>query len=137
LDVDGGNPKLEAKELNWRRASAIIAMADRSILAWHRKNEVSKRLETIPSIGIIAATTVVTDAGVFASGLRFAALIGLKPRLTGTGGKTQLGRSAKAGDRDLRRLPVLGATSLVRYARANRSRRHGSPDCWRGVPFGW
>jgi transposase len=97
-----------------------IAMVDRSILAWHRKSEVSKRLETIPGIGVITATAiaaVVTDAGVFASGRQFAAWIGLTPRLTGTGGKTQLGRITKAGDRNLRRLLVLGATSLVHYAR--------------------
>jgi transposase len=55
---------------------------------------------------------------VFASGRQFAAWIGLTPRLTGTGGKTQLGRITKAGDRNLRRLLVLGATSLVRYARS-------------------
>jgi transposase len=97
-----------------------IAMVDRSILVWHRKSEVSKRLETIPGIGVITATAiaaVVTDAGVFASGRQFAAWIGLTPRLSGTGGKVQLGRITKAGDRNLRRLLVLGATSLVHYAR--------------------
>ena len=36
------------------------------------------------------------------------------PRLDGTGGKTRLGRISKAGDRYLRRLFVLGATSLLR-----------------------
>ena len=36
------------------------------------------------------------------------------PKLDGTGGKTRLGRISKAGDRYLRRLFVLGATSLLR-----------------------
>jgi transposase len=38
------------------------------------------------------------------------------------GGKTQLGRITKAGDRNLRRLLVLGATSLVHYARKSPER---------------
>jgi transposase len=97
-----------------------IAMVDRSILAWHRKSEVSRRLETIPGIGVITASAiaaVVTNAAMFKSGRQFAAWIGLTPRLTGTGGKVHLGRITKAGDRNLRRLLVLGATSLVHYAR--------------------
>jgi transposase len=97
-----------------------IAMIDRSILAWHRKSEVSRRLETIPGIGVISATAiaaVVTNANVFKSGRQFAAWVGLTPRLNGTGGKVQLGHITKAGDRNLRRLLVLGATSLVNYAR--------------------
>jgi transposase len=91
-----------------------------SIVSWHRKSEVSRRLETIPGIGVITATAiaaVVTDAGVFKSGRHFAAWIGLTPRLNGMGGKVQRGRITKAGDRNLRRLLVLGATSLVHYAR--------------------
>ena len=97
-----------------------ITVVDRSITEWHRKSEVSRRLETIPGIGVITASAiaaVVADAGVFKSGRQFAAWIGLTPRLSGTGGKTQLGRITKAGDRNLRRLLVLGATSLVHYAR--------------------
>lgn len=97
-----------------------IAAIDRSITAWHRKSEVSRRLETIPGIGVITASAIaatVADADVFKSGRQFAAWIGLTPRISGTGGKTQLGRITKAGDRNLRRLLVLGATSLVHYAR--------------------
>lgn len=48
---------------------------------------------------------------------QFAAWLGLPPELSGTGGKAQLGRISKAGDRNLRRLLVLGATSLVHRAR--------------------
>ena len=38
---------------------------------------------------------------------------GLVPRQRSTGGKTRLGRITKAGDREIRRLLVLGATSMV------------------------
>ena len=102
-------------------AERLVA-AERTIHAWHRQNEASRRLETIPGIGVITASAVaafVTDIGVFRSARQFAAWLGLTPRLNGTGGKVQLGRITKAGDRNLRRLLVLGATSLVRQARIN------------------
>lgn len=97
-----------------------ISAVDRSIQDWHRRNEASQHLETIPGIGVITATAIaafVTDIGVFQSARQFAAWLGLTPKLSGTGGKVQLGRISKAGDRNLRRLLVLGATSLVHRAR--------------------
>jgi transposase len=97
-----------------------ISAVERSIQEWHRQNEASQRLETIPGIGVITATAMaafVTDIGVFQSARQFAAWLGLTPKLNGTGGKVQLGRISKAGDRNLRRLLVLGATSLVHRAR--------------------
>ncbi|HYZ23232.1 MAG TPA: IS110 family transposase, partial [Rhodopila sp.] len=97
-----------------------ISAVERSIQEWHRRNEASQRLETIPGIGVITATAiaaVVTDIGMFQSARQFAAWLGLTPKLSGTGGKVQLGRISKAGDRNLRRLLVLGATSLVHRAR--------------------
>jgi transposase len=96
-----------------------INRVERSIVEWHRKSELSQRLETIPGIGVITATAIAAlapDAGSFRSARQFAAWIGLVPRLSGTGGKVQLGRISKAGNRYLRRLLTLGATSLVRYA---------------------
>ncbi len=57
---------------------------------------------------------MVPDPKLFKNGRHFAAWIGLTPRLDGTGGKTRLGRTSKAGDRTLRRLFVLGATSLLK-----------------------
>jgi transposase len=95
-------------------------MVERSIATWHRSNEVSRRLATIPGIGVITAsaiTVLVSDATAFRSARQFAAWVGLAPRLSGTGGKVQLGRISKAGNRYLRRLLTTGATSLVRCAR--------------------
>jgi transposase len=85
--------------------------------SWHKANAQSKRLETAPGIGLIGATALcalVPDPKLFRNGRHFAAWIGLTPRIDGTGGKTRLGRITKAGDRYLRRLFVLGATSLLR-----------------------
>ena len=42
--------------------------------------------------------------------------IGLVPRQNSTGGKTRLGRITKAGNREIRRLLVLGATSMLGHA---------------------
>ena len=54
------------------------------------------------------------------SGRQFAAWLGLVPRQNSTGGKERLGRISKMGDRYIRRLVVIGATALIRFAR-NRS----------------
>jgi transposase len=90
---------------------------EKQLRAWHKANAQSKRLETTPGVGLIVATALcalVPDPKLFKNGRHFAAWIGLTPRLDGTGGKTRLGRISKAGDRTLRRLFVLGATSLLK-----------------------
>ena len=49
----------------------------------HRASQASKRLQTIPGIGIVGATAIaatVTDPKAFRSGRDFAAWIGLVPR---------------------------------------------------------
>lgn len=55
----------------------------------------------------------VVDFSAFKSARDFAAWLGLVPRQHSTGGKTRLGRITKAGNREIRRLLVLGATSMV------------------------
>ena len=97
-----------------------IATAERRIHAWHRSNEASRRLETIPGIGPITATALVatiTDPSVFTSGRELAAWIGLVPRQSSTGGKERLGRISKQGDQYLRWLLVAGAMSVIRQAK--------------------
>ena len=90
---------------------------EKRLRAWHKSNAQSKRLETIPGVGLIGATALcalVPDPKLFRNGRHFAAWIGITPRLDGTGGKVRLGRISKAGDGALRRLFVLGATALLR-----------------------
>jgi len=80
----------------------------------------SRRLETVPGIGVIGATAIastVTAPSAFKSGRDFAAWIGLVPRQHSTGGKERLGGISKQGDRYLRRLLVIGATAVVQHAR--------------------
>jgi len=98
----------------------IIGSIEKRIVAQDRANEASKRLRTIPGIGIIGATAitaVVTDPKAFRSGRDFAAWIGLVPREDSTGGKRKLGPISKQGDRYLRRILVVGAHSVLRRAK--------------------
>jgi transposase len=60
------------------------------------------------------------DPGAFRSGRYFAAWLGLTPKDHSTGGKTRLGKITRAGDEDLRRLLVIGATAVIRQARRGR-----------------
>lgn len=97
---------------------------ERQLLAWHRQNAVSRRLETIPGVGVLTATALaasVPDPSVFRSGRQFAAFLGLTPRQNSSGGKDKLGRISKMGDGYLRRLLVVGATSVIRRADTNPS----------------
>ena len=94
----------------------------------HRTNELSQRLETIPGIGIITASALaatITDPNSARSGRHLAAWIGLVPRQSRTGGKVRLGHISKQGDRYLRRLLMLGATTLLRHARGKASAAAG------------
>jgi transposase len=60
-----------------------ILQFDRMILAWHRCNQTSKRLNCIPGVGPLLATALVASVGdpkSFRSGRNFSAWIGLVPK---------------------------------------------------------
>ena len=102
-----------------------IGKIERQLLVWHRQNAASQRLETIPGVGIITTTALaasVPDPTVFKSGRQFAAWLGLVPRQNSSGGKDRLGRISKMGNGYLRRLLVVGATSVTRRAPTNNTR---------------
>lgn len=99
-----------------------LRQIDRDLLIWQRGNDVARRLMTIPGIGPIGATALaasVTDPHQFRSGRQFAAWLGLTPLQKSSGGKERLGRITKMGDKYLRKLLIVGMTSLVRRARYN------------------
>lgn len=101
---------------HWRDTDAKIDALDREILRWHRGNADSLRVATIPGIGPLIASAIVAtmgDPGRFKTGRDFAAWLGLVPSQNSTGGKTVLGPITKAGDRYLRSLLVVGATSAL------------------------
>jgi transposase len=91
------------------------------LLAWHRANALSRRLVQIPGIGPVTAAALIMkapDPHVFRSGRLFAAWLGLTPKDHSTAGKTRLGKITRAGDERLRQLLVVGATSVVKCAKA-------------------
>jgi transposase len=97
-----------------------ILQFDRLILAWHRSNEASKRLDDIPGVGPTLATALVASVAnpkAFRSGRDFSAWIGLVPRQHSSGGKDRLGSISKQGDRYLRSLFTAGALAVIRYAK--------------------
>ena len=99
---------------------AQILEFDRRILAWHRSNETSKRLDEIPGVGPALATALVAsvaDPKAFRSGRDFSAWIGLVPKQNSSGGKEKLGNITKRGDRYLRSLFTAGALAVIRYAK--------------------
>src|SRR2546426_9476813 len=97
-----------------------ILQFDRMIMAWHRSNETSKRLDQLPGVGPALATALVAsvaDPKAFRSGRNFSAWIGLVPKQHSSGGKDKLGSISKQGDRYLRSLFTAGALAVIRYAK--------------------
>jgi transposase len=100
----------------------LIGSLEKRIRTQHRADEASKRLRSIPGIGLIGATAIaatITDPKAFRSGRDFAAWIGLVPRQDSTGGKQKLGPISKQGDRYLRRILVVGAHAVLKLAKQN------------------
>ena len=106
--------------------TARIGLLDRELRRHARQDDVARRLMTIPGIGAICATAIETlapETPTFRKGRDFAAWIGLVPLQHSTGGKERLGCISKMGQRDLRRLLVIGASSVVRRAIARGAKR--------------
>lgn len=101
---------------------AQIALLDREIASRAKADPVAQRLMTIPGVGPVIATALVAlapAAGTFRRGRDFAAWLGLVPRQHSSGGKERLGRTTKMGERSLRRLLILGASSATKVAARN------------------
>ena len=97
-----------------------VRKTEKEIVAWCRADAPSRRLITIPGVGPITASAIsasVPDPALFRSGRQFAAWLGLTPKPHSSGGKKRLGRISKQGDGSIRRLLVIGATSMLRRAR--------------------
>jgi transposase len=98
--------------------AANLQKLEAELLVWHRANEASRRLETIPGIGPLTASAIVATIGTgeqFSSARQFSAWVGLVPRQHSSGGKARLGGISKRGDAYLRRLLIHGARALTRW----------------------
>ena len=77
----------------------LIGAIEKRIKTQHRSNEVSRRVETIPGIGVLGATAIVATAAdptIFRSGRDFAAWIGLVPSQDSTGASRSSGGERSA-----------------------------------------
>jgi transposase len=102
---------------------ARLEEIETKLMKWHRQDDVSRRLSTIPGVGPIGSAMLSMKAPppqIFKSGRDFAAWIGLTPRDHSTGGRQRHGGITKAGDSALRATLVVGATALLRHVRAGR-----------------
>jgi transposase len=109
--------------------SAEIDKLDDRIAAAARESDVARRLQEVPGIGPVCAMAIATFAPQmqeFRRGRDFSAWLGLVPRQHSSGGKQKLGRTSKMGQRDIRRLLIVGAMSIVHW----RGREGGRPGSW-------
>jgi transposase len=99
-----------------------LAALDAEIATRAKQDEVARRLMSVPGIGPVIATAIAALAPPpenFSKGRDFAAWLGLAPRQHSSGGKDRLGRTTKMGERSLRRLLIIGANAVVRWAVRN------------------
>jgi transposase len=108
-----------------------IKLLDVEIARRAKEDELAHRLMTIPGLGPVTATAMAAlapPAETFRCGRDFAAWLGLTPLQRSTGGKQKLGRVSKMGERTLRRLLIIGASAVVRWAR----RKNVAGGTWLG-----
>ena len=109
--------------------AAQIREIEAKLRAWHKHNELSRRLAEVPGIGPIGATLAVMkvpNPKAFRCGRDFSAWIGLTPKDHSTAGKTRLGVITRAGDEALRSALVAGATAVIQHVRQGK----GHPSPW-------
>lgn len=134
IESDPTVPEL-AKQLfathgrEYARLKIQLQEIEAKLMAWHRQNELSRRLAEVPIIGPIGACLLVmkvTDPHAFRCGRDLAAWVGLTPKDHSTAGKVRLGVITRAGDETLRRVMVAGATAVIQQVRKGR----GNPSPW-------
>jgi transposase len=100
------------------RLEEQISQIENRIKALHEDNAASRLIESIPGIGVLTATAVISaigDASHYDSGRKLASALGLTPREHSSGeSRKQLGIS-KRGNRYLRTLLIQGARSVLRH----------------------
>ncbi len=102
------------------RLQAELKRIEAELMAWHRRDERSRRLAQIPSVGPLGASLLsmkTSDPKAWRCARDFAAWIGLTPKDHSTAGRQRLGVITKAGDEALRRTLVSGAMSVIRQAK--------------------
>ncbi|RWR25159.1 IS110 family transposase [Sinirhodobacter populi] len=77
-------------------------------------------MQQMPGVGPVTAMAMAAFAppmDSFRQGRDFSAWLGLVPRQHSSGGKQRLGRTSQSGQRDIRRLLIIGAMAVISGAR--------------------
>lgn len=96
-----------------------ISQIDRELRLIGSNNEVAQRLMSIPGVGVITATALISavpDIHIFKRSRQFAAWLGITPREHSSGNTRRLGRISKQGNEYLRTLVIHGARSIILQA---------------------
>jgi transposase len=112
-----------------KRSEEHIVQLEKRMRLFANENEVCKKLQKIPGVGVVTATALVgsvVNPKNFKNGRQFAAWIGLVPRQSSSGGKTNLLSISKRGDAYLRRMLIHGGRAVVRTADGKVDRL----NCW-------
>ena len=113
--------RFQARE--YASVEARLDEIEAKLMKWHREDDVSRRIATIPGVGPIGSAMLSMKAPppeTFRSGRDFAAWLGLTPKDHSTGGRQRHGGITKAGDSGLRSTLIVGATALLRHIRKGR-----------------
>jgi transposase len=99
--------------------SSRIASLEKALRSQAKRTDSAARLMSMPGMGPITAMAIEAFAPImttFRKGRDFAAWLGLVPKQHSSGGKQVLGRTSKMGQRDIRRLLIIGAMTVIRWA---------------------
>ena len=129
---EAGHPALRMLALQWQALDAEIKALEQQIVQGVRGDEAARRLMAIPGVGPITASMVlaaVPDMKQFRSGRGFTAWLGLTPRQNNSASTRRSGGISKQGQRDIRCLLILGASSYLRHEQI-RKRMKAPTDPW-------
>jgi transposase len=116
----------------WQGLDSDIKALEQQIVQSVRADEAARRIMAIPGVGPITASAVVAavpDMKQFRSGRGFAAWLGLTPRQNNSAFTRRSGGISKQGQRDIRCLLILGASSHLRQEQVRR-RMKAPTDAW-------
>ena len=135
LDADRLSRKLEAMELPavlrqtltpliaaMKTLDEQIVITDKKLEQLSAENETVRRLQTVPGVGAVTATSfvaIIDQVTRFDTAKQVRMYLGLVPSENSSGERQQRGRLTKTGNRRLRYLLVEAAWSLLRSKKAD------------------
>jgi transposase len=133
---EAGHEALTMLARQWQALDAGIKALEQQIVQSVRTNEAARRIMAIPGVGPITASAVVAavpDMKQFRSGRGFAAWLGLTPRQNNSASTYRSGGISKQGQRDIRCLLILGASSHLRQEQVRKRTKQATDPWLRGL----